>query len=280
MADGDPRVAVVMLTHNRREEVLVSLDQLTRLPERPRIVVVDNASSDGTAQAVVRRFPQVEVLPAGGNLGAAARNLGVRQIETPYVALCDDDTWWEPGALAHAADLFDAHPRLAVATARILVGPENKEDPICAELERSPLPSEPDMPGPSLLGFMAGASVVRRSAFLSAGGFEPRFFIGGEEELLAIDLVAAGWWLSYVPRLVVHHHPSERRERPLVGLAPARPAVRPAQKRTTPRRGPLDARNLARCDRRTRRPALDPARAPSDARRGGRLFSSAGTTPA
>ena len=212
MADGDPRVAVVMLTHNRREEVLVSLDQLTRLPERPRIVVVDNASSDGTAQAVVRRFPQVEVLPAGGNLGAAARNLGVRQIETPYVALCDDDTWWEPGALAHAADLFDAHPRLAVATARILVGPENKEDPICAELERSPLPSEPDMPGPSLLGFMAGASVVRRSAFLSAGGFEPRFFIGGEEELLAIDLVAAGWWLSYVPRLVVHHHPSERRD--------------------------------------------------------------------
>jgi hypothetical protein len=53
---------------------------------------------------------------------------------------------------------------------------------------------------------------VRRSAFLQAGGFEPRFFIGGEEELLAFDPAAQGWWLCYVPKLVVHHYPSDRRE--------------------------------------------------------------------
>ncbi len=212
MSSGDPRIAVVMITHNRREEVLASLDRLTRLPERPRIVVVDNSSADDTAGAVAKRFPQVEVLAAGGNLGAAARNLGVRHVEAPYVALSDDDTWWEAGSLAHAADLFDAHPRLALAVARILVGPQEAEDPICAELERSPLPSDGNMPGPALLGFLAGASVVRRSAFLDAGGFEPRFFVGGEEELLAADLVAAGWQLCYVPRLVVHHYPSSRRD--------------------------------------------------------------------
>lgn len=212
MNSADPRIAVVMITHNRRDEVLASLDRLTRLPERPPIVVVDNASVDGTAETVARCFGQVEVLPASGNLGAAARNLGVRHVQTPYVALSDDDTWWEPGALTQAADLFDAHPRLAIAVARILVGPEEEEDPICAELERSPLPTEPGMPGPSLLGFMAGASVVRRSAFLTAGGFEPRFFLGGEEELLATDLVAAGWWLCYVPRLLVHHYPSLQRD--------------------------------------------------------------------
>jgi GT2 family glycosyltransferase len=201
-----------MITHNRREEVLASLDHLACLPEHPSILVVDNGSSDSTTEAVARQFPQVNVLSAGGNLGAAARNLGVRAVQVPYVALCDDDTWWEPGSLAHAADLFDAHPRLAVATARILVGSQEEEDPICAELERSPLPAEKGMPGAPLLGFMAGASMVRRSAFLSAGGFEPRFFLGGEEELLAADLVAAGWWLCYVPRLVVHHHPSVRRD--------------------------------------------------------------------
>lgn len=212
MSNSDPRIAVVMITHNRRDEVLVSLDHLTRLPERPRIVVVDNASTDGTAAALARRYPQVEVLPAGGNLGAAARNLGVRHVQAPYVALCDDDTWWEPGSLAHAADLFDKHPRLAVAVGRIFVGPEEQEDPVCTVLERSPLPRQPGMPGPSLLGFLAGASVVRRSAFLDAGGFEPRFFIGSEEELLAADLVAAGWWLCYLPCLLVHHYPSPRRD--------------------------------------------------------------------
>lgn len=212
MNSGDPRIAVVMITHNRREEVLASLGHLTRLPERPRIIVVDNGSQDGTAEAVAERFPHVEVLPAGGNLGAAARNLGVRRAEAPYVALCDDDTWWEAGSLRYAVDLFEAQPRLAIATARILVGPQEEDDPICAVLERSPLPVEEGMPGPPLLGFMAGASVVRRSAFLAAGGFEPRFFLGGEEELLAADLVAAGWWLCYVPALIVHHHPSARRD--------------------------------------------------------------------
>src|SRR3954471_3364375 len=93
---GDSRVAVVMITHNRSGEVMRTLDELARLPERPRIVVVDNASDDGTDESVAARFPTVEVLDAGGNLGAAARTIGARRVDAPYVAFCDDDTWWEP----------------------------------------------------------------------------------------------------------------------------------------------------------------------------------------
>ncbi len=208
----DPRVAVVMITWNRREEVLRSLGELRRLPERPRVVLVDNGSRDGTARAVNEHFPEVEVVCAGRNLGAAARTLGARRIAEPYAAFCDDDTWWEPGSLRRAADLFDRCPKLGVANARVLVEPGAVEDPICQELERSPLPREAGMPGPPLLGFLAGSSVVRRSAFLEAGGFEPRLFVGGEEELLAADLAARGWWMCYVPELVVHHQPSQRRD--------------------------------------------------------------------
>jgi GT2 family glycosyltransferase len=114
-------VAVVVITWNRRQEVLRSLAELTRLPEKPPIVLVDNGSADGTPAAVTHQFPQVEVLTAGGNVGAAARTLGVRHVDRPYVALCDDDIGWEPGALSRAADLFDRTPRLAVATARVLI---------------------------------------------------------------------------------------------------------------------------------------------------------------
>lgn len=210
----DPRVAVVMITHNRLREVLCSLGHLTRLPERPRIVLVDNGSDDGTPAAVRERYPGVVVVTSGRNLGAAGRTLGVRQADAPCIALADDDTWYEPGSLRRAAALFNAHPRLAVLTARILVGPEDREDPVCRELERSPLPSDGDLPGRPLLGFMAGAPVVRRAAFLECGGFEPRLFLGGEEELLAADLAARGWALRYVPELVVHHHPSPQRDVP------------------------------------------------------------------
>src|SRR5262249_48372876 len=59
------RISIAMITHNRRDEVLASLEHLTRLPERPTILVVDNASTDGTAESVAGRFPQVNFLPAG-----------------------------------------------------------------------------------------------------------------------------------------------------------------------------------------------------------------------
>lgn len=212
MEAPDPRVAVVMITHNRCAEVLRSLGHLTRLPEQPRIVLVDNGSTDGTADAVRRQFPHVDILDAGGNLGGAGRTLGVRYVDNPYIAFCDDDTWWEPGGLRYVADLLDSHPKLAVVTARVLIGPEEREDPVCELLANSPIPRQPGMPGAALLGFLAGASVVRRSAFLAAGGFDTRMQIGGEEELLAADLAAAGWWLCYIPDLVVHHYPSKQRD--------------------------------------------------------------------
>ncbi|HZP43595.1 MAG TPA: glycosyltransferase [Candidatus Binatia bacterium] len=209
---GDRRVSVVILTHGRCEECLRTVARFVAGGEAARVIVVDNASPDGTAARVRARFPAVEVVALRRNLGAAARNLGVRRAETPYVALADDDTWWARGALGRAADLLDAHPRLAVVSARVLVGPEEREDPTCVRLAESPLPPARDLPGVPILGFLAGASMVRRAAFLAAGGFEARLFLGGEEELLALDLGAAGWAMAYVPAVVVHHHPSPRRD--------------------------------------------------------------------
>ncbi len=201
-----------MITWNRRDEVLKTLGEMSRLPERPSIVLVDNGSADGTAEAVAARFSSALVVRAGRNMGAAARTVGARRVVAPYIALCDDDTWWEPGSLRRVADLFDAQRRLAVVTARVLVGEEQREDPICDVLTRNSLPRDEAMPGPSLLGFLAGASVVRRSAFLESGGYEERLHVGGEEALLAVDIASRGGWICFVPELTVHHHPSPNRD--------------------------------------------------------------------
>jgi GT2 family glycosyltransferase len=181
------------------------------LPEQPSIVVVDNASIDFTSTLVRETFPTVKLISLRENIGAAARNIGVRQVDTPYVAFCDDDTWWEGGSLASAVALLEAHPDVAVLCARVLIGPEEKEDPASVAMARSPLPTE-HLPGPTLMGFLAGASVARREAFIDAGGYEPKFFIGGEEALLTLDLVAKGWKVVYAPQLIVHHYPSSRRD--------------------------------------------------------------------
>ncbi|MFI2611072.1 glycosyltransferase family 2 protein [Kitasatospora sp. NPDC018619] len=212
---GDDRIGVAVITHNRRAELLHSLGRLADLPERPPIVVVDNGSADGTAEAVRRHFPQVRLLCPGRNLGACGRNLAARELDCRYLAFCDDDTWWEAGDLSRAADLLDAHPSVATVTARILVdeaGRPPTEDPIVAELRTSPVPGPAGLPGPALGSFLAGATVVRLSAFRAAGGFSTRLWLGGEEELLAADLAAAGWWLVFAEELTVHHRPSAVRD--------------------------------------------------------------------
>ena len=54
--------------------------------------------------------------------------------------------------------------------------------------------------------------MVRREAYLQAGGFHPRLSVGGEEEILGHDMVGLGWQMSYLPDVVIHHHPSVNRD--------------------------------------------------------------------
>lgn len=213
MQTFDGRVSVVMITRNRCEEADRTLTRLDALADHPRVIVVDNGSTDGTATTVRTRHPSVTLIEAGCNLAAAGRTLGVRAASTPYVAFSDDDSWWEPGALRRAADLLDTHPTLALVAAHILVGHDGRTDPVCREMANSPLSAPTDVPGTPVLGFLAGMSVVRRDAYLSVGGFLPKVGVGGEEAWLAADLAAAGWHLSYVPSVVAHHQPSPHRDR-------------------------------------------------------------------
>ncbi|SAK90107.1 transferase [Caballeronia temeraria] len=208
---SDARLTVVVLTYNRAAQVLDTLARLAALPDRIGIIVVDNASTDGTAERIAASFPFVDLVVAPVNLGAAGRNLGVARVKTEYVAFCDDDTWWSPGSLSHAVAIHDAAPRVAVLNARVVVGEHGKTDETCERMRESPLPNE-GLPGPALIGFMAGACVFRTEAFRAAGGYEPKLFIGGEETLVSLDVLGAGHEIVYIDALVLHHHPSPLRD--------------------------------------------------------------------
>src|SRR5688572_18979140 len=107
-------VTIVTASRDRRERLLASIPHHLSLPERPPVIVVDDASADGSADAVEAAFPAVTVLRRRTSAGGAARNDGIAAAATPYVALADDDSWYAPGALARAAAILDADPRLAV----------------------------------------------------------------------------------------------------------------------------------------------------------------------
>jgi GT2 family glycosyltransferase len=209
----DDRVAVVVVTRNRVTQLCETLPRHLGLPERPRVVVIDDASDDGTPETVRDRFPDVELISLSASRGAVARNLGLEVVGEPYVAFADDDAWFAPGALRQAAAVLDAHPRVALVNPQILVGAARRPDPACTEMARSPLPRGPGQPGHPLLGFLACSVIARRTALRDAGGFCERLGVGGEERLLSWDLVAAGWQLSYLPELVAYHCPPPARDR-------------------------------------------------------------------
>lgn len=231
MTGADASVGVFVITHNRAEELCRTLDQLVALSEgpsttpsttpatspspTPTIVVVDNASVDDTVERVGRRHPDITLLRSDRNLGGAARVLGARALDTRYVAFCDDDAWWTPGSLRRAVQHLDRCPGMAaVCGAVVVVTPPDRRprtDPTSVVMARSPLPARPGQPGPRLVGLIASATVIRRDLFLAHGGFEARFGVGGEEALLALDLLDAGWDLCFAPGCVLVHQPSARR---------------------------------------------------------------------
>ena len=203
-------VGVVVATRNRRAELMRTLDRLRSLPERPAVVVVDNHSGDGTVEAVERRG-DVTLIPLDTNIGAAARTVGVHALTTRFAAFSDDDSWWSPGALDIATEIMDRRPAVGLLMGRILVGLEQAEDVICEQLRESSVTNE--YGEPVIIGFAACGAIVRRKAFLDVGGFLPQLCIGGEETLLALDLIDAGWQCIYSDDVVVHHHPSMLRDR-------------------------------------------------------------------
>ena len=205
-----PRLSVVIVSYNSRRDLEACLGSVTAqggAGDR-EIVVVDNASSDGTPAYVRERWPGVRLLEAGGNLGfARANNLGIRQTSGELVLLLNPDTIVPPGALARLVAFLDAHPGAAAVGPRIVDGSGRAElsfgrmiSPL-AELRQKILVvgSDRGVPlmaaavermtrGTKAVDWVTGACLLaRRSDLEAAGLFDERFFMYTED----VDLCAA-----------------------------------------------------------------------------------------
>lgn len=204
-------ISIVVLTHNRIEALNRTLHHLALLQAHYEIIVIDNASTDGTYDYVKKNFRRVKLLRLSSGQNVDGRNAGVEAAAHPYVAFCDDDAFWPEHSLARAVHLFERFPFCGLICARIKVGAGQYDNPVCLEMAKSPLQDDQDFPGKRVLGFLAGGSIVRKDAFQDAGGFHTKLHIGGEEPLLAWDLARNGWKLYYVPDIIVYQEPEVMR---------------------------------------------------------------------
>ena len=235
-----PDLSVVVVSRDVRDLLGACLESLQQGCDGlvMETLVVDAASSDGSAAMVRQRFPAVRLLASRENLGfTRGNNWAIRLARGRYVALLNPDTAVQPGALRTLVAFLDGHPDVGVAAPKLLfpdgsVQSSRRRFPRPATgfvestvlerwLGRSRLVREyrlDDRPADEShdVDWVVGAAmVVRREAFAQAGLFDERFFMYSEEVDLCRRIRAAGWRVVYRPDAAVVHHEGRSSEQNL-----------------------------------------------------------------
>jgi len=226
--DNPSTLAVVVVTYQSHAEIGACLDSVFAAisPPESRVVVVDNASTDGTTALVREHWPSVEVIEAGGNVGfARANNLGIAATSSEFVLLLNPDTVVTPGAIPALVAALAGQPAAAIAGPRLLderrrpelsFGPplspwgELRQRTVLKLYERGlgPVVGYVDRrtreAGPR--AWVSGACLLARRTDLEAvGGLDERFFMYTEDVDLCTSVRARGRQVLFVPEAEVLH---------------------------------------------------------------------------
>jgi len=218
------RIAVAVVNFNTREHLRNCLQSVI-LAAPSELVVVDNASSDGSREMVRTAFSQVPLYANERNTGyGAAANQAVKYCSAPYILLLNADTMLHPQALHALETYLDRHVRVGVCGPRLLY-PDGRTQPSCfsfptpftmflelTDLSRIPrrLPLVGDRSRRSRTAHavpwvMGAALALRRTAFDAVGGFDESFFMYSEEIDLCYRLRLHGWQAHFVPDARIVH---------------------------------------------------------------------------
>ena len=209
-------VSALIITRNRKEALGRVLDRLEPLPV-DEVLVADNGSTDGTQDEVRRRGGKIRLLELGENLGTAGRNRAAEAASGELLLLLDDDSYPLPGTVERLVEAFAAKPRLGAAGG--LVRDVDLEGKVLLERELGTFDwwlragRDGDFPdGLPAFFFPEGASMLRKEAFVEAGGFFEPYFIGSEGLDLAVRLTGLGWEVRYYPDAVFEHLKDPQRQ--------------------------------------------------------------------
>lgn len=221
-------VSIVIVTFNAREDALACLASVHAHPPGRAwdVIVVDNRSADGTADAVAARWPSLPLRRLPANVGfAAANNIGIRATTQPYVLLLNSDTLVGPGQLEGLCVALDGAPVAAAVGPALLDGTGRQElsyGPMISPVGEATqkvrgrlLVAGPaavrariaaDMRRRQYVDWVSGACLlVRREAAEAVGLLDERYFMYCEDVDFCAALRAAGHGILYAPEVVVTH---------------------------------------------------------------------------
>ncbi|NQX29244.1 glycosyltransferase family 2 protein [Microbacteriaceae bacterium VKM Ac-2854] len=227
----DTSLAIVIVSYNTREKTLACIASIPAggAPTDPHVIVVDNGSADGSAEAIRAAHPHVTVIEAGDNLGfARGVNLGVSHASERFMLMLNPDTLVLDGSFAALIAFALAHPQNGMYGGRTL-HPDGTVDPsscwgaptlwslFCyATMLSTAFRSNPILDPESLgrwqrdsvreVPIITGCLVLmERSEYLRIGGLDERFFLYGEDAEFSVRARRAGLRPIVVPDAVIVH---------------------------------------------------------------------------
>jgi GT2 family glycosyltransferase len=211
-----PAVSVIIASHTGRQHLQRCLPALLA-DDYPdfQVIVVDNASTDGTAEFVEQEYPSVKVIRNALNLGfSRASNMGAAHAPGEYLAFLNQDAVVRPGWLASLVVALEGHPKAALATPQILVLAQPHSINACGNQSHytglsfcrgagQPAGSFTQL---EQVNAVSGAAfVMRKDVFEQLGGFDEDFFMYMEDIDLSWRARLAGYSSLYVPDATVYH---------------------------------------------------------------------------
>ena len=226
---SDPLVSVVIATYNRWPLVREAVDSVLAQPVGlTEIIVVDDGSTDGTAQLLELERPSVRVVRQENTERGAARNRGLRLARGPFVVFLDADDMLEPWYLSQFVERWDTlsrSERIYVCRNQLWFPESGRLDPIPLSL-----PGSTNLLAAALYGTVwgPGCAVVPRALAIEVEGFpEARSVANSEDWIFQVRLLATGAQVEILPCPGVRHreHPGRSTKNDLACIASAESAL-------------------------------------------------------
>ncbi|VAX42377.1 hypothetical protein MNBD_PLANCTO03-1022 [hydrothermal vent metagenome] len=191
-------LSIVVLSYNRKSAILQTLQRLNTgtATQDAEIIVIDNASTDGSAQAVREQMPRAKVIALETNEAIAGFNRGVEAASGDLVLILDDDARPEPEALASAIKLLSVRADLAAVTLLPYHPATGTVEWPFAERMNGPRDDWP---------VMGCCNLVRRSVWRAIGGYDESFFLYRNDVELALKILATGRGVYFDPSWRCEH---------------------------------------------------------------------------
>jgi O-antigen biosynthesis protein len=232
-------VSVIIVNYNVRDflhQALLSIQKSLK-GIRSEIIVVDNASDDGSAEMVRRQFPHVSLILNASNLGfAKANNIALKQAIGKFILLINPDTIVQEDTIHVMVEFLKNHPKAGLAGCKIL-NPDGSIEPACRRSFPTPWVAFSKIFGLSKLfpktklfgkynltyldidetnqveAVSGSFMMVRKETFKQVGGLDESFFMYGEDLDWCYRIHQAGWQIYYVHSTQIIHYKGESTRR-------------------------------------------------------------------